>query len=110
MKIQVVPEFEKALNKLSKKYSSLRSDFLYFLANLEENPTIGIELFPNCRKARMQIKSKGKGKSGGARIIFFIQWEEDYITLLFVYDKSEIDNVTTEFIKYLLKKWREEGQ
>ena len=107
MRIQVVPEFEKALKKLSKKYPSLRSDFLHFLADLDEDPYIGAELFPNCRKVRMAIKSKGRGKSAGARIIIYIQGDRDQITLLYIYDKSEIDNLATDFIEYLIRLWVE---
>jgi hypothetical protein len=54
----------------------------------------------------MAIASKGKGKSGGARIITFnvILHEDDSIeiTLLTIYDKGEISNVTDNYIKWLV--------
>jgi mRNA-degrading endonuclease RelE of RelBE toxin-antitoxin system len=70
MNFEVAPEFEKSLKRLSKKYQSLKADYLAFLLELEKNPMIGDEIFPNCRKAQIAIKSKGKGKSGGGRIVF----------------------------------------
>lgn len=105
MKIEVAPEFEKCLKKLAKKYPSIKIDFLNFLAELEENPLMGDEIFENCRKARMAIKSKGKGKSGGARIIFYFEVMEDRITLLYMYDKSEMESVRSDFIAHILKEY-----
>jgi mRNA-degrading endonuclease RelE of RelBE toxin-antitoxin system len=103
MNFEVAPEFEKALKRLSKKYPSLKTDYLAFLQELEQNPTMGDEIFPHCRKARIAIKSKGKGKSGGGRIIFYFEVVQDKITLLFIYDKSEMENVQTAFIEQILQ-------
>ena len=57
---------------------------------------IGDEIFPNCRKARIAIKSKGKGKSGGARIIFYFEIIEDTIILLFIYDKIIVSSIISK--------------
>ena len=54
----------------------------------------------------MAIVSKGKGKSGGARVITYsIRQNADsiQIDLLIIYDKNEMPNVSDDFIKYLLK-------
>jgi len=103
MNFEVASEFERALKKLSKKYPSLKTDYLAFLSELEQNPTMGDEIFPNCRKARFAIKSKGKGKSGGGRIIFYFEIVQDKIILLFIYDKSEMENVQIAFIEQILQ-------
>ena len=103
MNFEVAPEFEKSLKRLSKKYKSLKDDYLVFLSELEKNPMLGDEIFPNCRKARIAIKSKGKGKRGGGRVIFYFEIIEDKIILLFIYDKSEMENVQTAFIEQILK-------
>ena len=55
------------------------------------------------RKIRMAIKSKGKGKSGGARVITFnyiIETECQRIVLVKMYDKSEISNITEAEIRH----------
>ena len=103
MNFEVSTEFEKSLKRLSKKYPSLKADYLAFLNELEKNPMIGNEIFPNCRKARVAIKSKGKGKSGGGRIIFYFEIGENDIILLLIYDKSEMENVQTAFIEQILQ-------
>jgi len=105
MSFEVAPEFEKSIKRLNKKYPSLKSDYIEFLKELEKNPNMGDEIFPNCRKARIAIKSKGKGKRGGARIIFYFEIVEDKIVLLFIYDKSEMENVQTAFIEYILQQY-----
>ena len=103
MNFEVAPEFEKSLKRLSKKYPSLKADYLAFLSELEKNPMMGDEIFPNCRKARIAIKSKGKGKSGGGRVVFYFEIVDDTIILLFIYDKTEMENVQVAFIKQILQ-------
>ena len=58
------------------------------------------------RKIRMAIGSKGKGKSGGARVLTLtiLVSEDADVTLLTIYDKEEIDNVTDSYIKWLVSK------
>ena len=56
-----------------------------------------MELSGGFRKIRMAIKSKGKGKSGGARVITFnyiVDTECQRIVLVKMYDKSEISNIS----------------
>ncbi len=53
----------------------------------------------------MSITSKSKGKSGGARIITYnVLVAVDFveITLLTIYDKNEMDNVSDDYIKSLI--------
>jgi len=68
-RIKAIPEFEKQLKKLAKKYPSIKSEFINLVKSLEENPKQGTPLLKNCYKIRIAIKSKGKGKSGGGRVI-----------------------------------------
>ena len=51
----------------------------------------------------MSITSKGKGKSGGARVITMVKIIEDTIHLLTLYDKSEIDNISDAYLDELRK-------
>ena len=106
MKFEVTSEFEKSLKRLSKKYKSLKDDYILFLDELEQNPFIGDEIIANCRKARIAIKSKGKGKSGGGRIIFYYEIVNDEVILLYIYDKSEMENINDDFIRYLLQSFK----
>ena len=69
VKIYTEKEFERQLRKLSKKYRSMLDDYDAFLTGLEQDPFQGSSLGKGVRKVRMAIASKGKGKSGGARVI-----------------------------------------
>lgn len=46
------------------------------------------------RKARVAIPSNGKGKSGGARTIYFHWASEALLLFLFVYPKSKQEDLT----------------
>lgn len=54
----------------------------------------------------MAIASKGKGKSGGARVITYnvtIKNEDEVlVTLMTIYDKSEISNITDTYLRSLV--------
>jgi hypothetical protein len=52
----------------------------------------------------MAISSKGKGKSGGARVITFLVTDDLEVYLVYIYDKSQLDNLTKDQIIHLLKK------
>lgn len=86
-KVKFIPRFEKELKHLSKKYPSIKSDFGLLLQNLKEHPELGIPLGNQCYKIRMAITSKGKGKSGGAKIITCVKVNKDTVFLLTIFDK-----------------------
>ncbi|WP_367278596.1 type II toxin-antitoxin system RelE/ParE family toxin [Mucilaginibacter sp.] len=90
------------LKKLAKKYISLKKEYENFINDLEENPEQGISLGNNCYKIRIAIASKGKGKSGGARIITHIIIRENTVFLLTIYDKSEKENISDKELNELL--------
>ena len=101
-KIKFIPKFEKELKHLAKKYPSIRSDFSTLLDSLKDNPTQGTSLGNECYKIRMSIASKGKGKSGGARVITCFKLIHDTVYLLSVFDKSEQENISDKEIRKLL--------
>ncbi len=94
--------FLSELKALKKKYPSIINDVSAFVRLLKVNPLSGTSLGNNCYKTRIQIKSKGKGKSGGARIITYVKVINEKVYLIFIYDKSERDTVTSKEIKEIL--------
>jgi hypothetical protein len=98
--------FDKAFKALAKRYPSLRTDLVSFVEEIRENPTMGTQLGHNLRKVRFAISSKGKGKSGGARVIthtVLFTTDGADVTLLTIYDKSEQLSVSDKELKKLLK-------
>lgn len=100
-------EFERLAKDLNKKYRSFKDDYDTFLSELERNPLGGESLGHHTYKYRMAIASKGKGKSGGARVITYnvqkIADDEIVITLMTIYDKNEISNVSDAYIRSLVQ-------
>lgn len=96
-------KFKRELTKLAKKHPSIKNDLVALLDSLEENPKQGISLGNNCYKIRLAIKSKGKGKSGGARVITNIVVSETTVYLLYIYDKTDRESLTNKELQELLK-------
>lgn len=72
------------------------------IVSLEENPAQGEALGKDCYKVRMAITSKGKGKSGGSRVITCIKIANKTAYLLTIYDKSDKEDFTDEELDELL--------
>lgn len=106
-RIETSRYFDVEAKRLNKKYPSFKNDYKELLESLKERPLQGVELLPGVRKIRFSIKSKGKGKSGGARVIthnLIISENEGRIALLLLYDKNDSSTVKTEVLKEILKE------
>ncbi|MDE6576724.1 MAG: addiction module toxin RelE [Muribaculaceae bacterium] len=100
------PDFERAFKALSKRHRSLKQDLIDFSKSLQENPFQGDELTPGIRKIRMSIKSKGRGKSGGARVITYtlvVNESMGRIYLIDIYDKADFSTVDVALIQKIVK-------
>lgn len=103
--------FEKEAKKLSKKYPSLAADLNVLYRELQANPKTGSSLGKNLYKIRISIKSKGKGKSGGGKVItYLLEKSSDQLTLylLSIYDKSDVSSLTDKEIAELIKQVKKE--
>lgn len=97
--------FERDYKRLSKKYKSLPEDLTKFEVQLRQNPIVGTDLGNGIRKVRLSIKSKNKGKSGGARIITYsviVKTDLSNIILVTMYDKSEESTKSIQEIKKII--------
>ena len=94
--------FKKHVKSIAKKHSSLKSDLENLISSLEKNPIQGEPLGKDCFKIRMAITSKGKGKSGGSRVITCIKIIEQNVYLLSIYDKSVKENISDKELDELL--------
>ena len=103
--VKLYDTFKKQFKRLYKRYRSLEADTDLLVESLLQNPYQGADLGRGLRKVRMTISAKGKGKSGGARVITLIlaySEEEAEIGLLYIYDKSERESLTdSEFMELL---------
>ena len=83
-----ISPFDRQLKRLVKKFPSLKTEFSQLIESLASEPIQGAALSNSCYKIRVAIKSKGKGKSGGVRVIAYVQVIESNVFLLAIYDKS----------------------
>jgi len=95
--------FGRELKKLSKKYPSVKNDFKALVDSLKEEPKQGQPLGKDCYKIRMAISSKGKGKSGGSRVISCVKIVAESVFLLSIYDKSDKESISDKELDKLLR-------
>lgn len=113
MSVEIIAScnFRKEAKRLLKKYPSLKGELQDLNALLAENPTSGIPLGYDCYKIRLAIKSKGKGKSGGARVITHVvlsirsvATQTQRVYLLSIYDKSEFASLSDNDLRKLIRE------
>lgn len=100
--VVTVRPFDRELKRLVKKYPSLKKEIIVLGGTLAEDPHVGTPLGNDCYKIRIAIASKGKGKSGGGRVITHLHIAGKRVFLLSIYDKSEKDTLTDKELKELL--------
>jgi len=105
-KIEIIalPQFEKELKLLARKYTSIDKDFDLLLKELAENPFAGTSLGNNCFKVRMNIKSKRVVKIGGALAITCVKLISNKLYLVSIFDKADKESISKENINQILVK------
>ena len=115
--VNITKSFSSAAKPLLKKHHSLSKDLLALESELLLTPRLGTPLGYDAFKIRLKISSKGKGKSGGGRVITFVETyligetekisnEDVIVNLLTIYDKGDVDNITDKELKELIKNVR----
>ena len=103
--ILTTPRFERSFKTLMKRHRSLKSDLCQLISSLEQDPLQGDELCPGVRKLRMAIKSKGRGKSGGARVITYtvvVNASAGRVYLIDIYDKADYSTVDVAVLQQII--------
>lgn len=111
-KVIIIPtsNFAKEAKKLLKKYPSLKQELIELKSQIENNPRTGTELPRKAYKIRLGVKSKGRGKSGGLRVITYVvslikvENETTEVYLLSIYDKAQMNSISNLWIKYLIEE------
>jgi mRNA-degrading endonuclease RelE of RelBE toxin-antitoxin system len=103
-----LPEFERQVKRLRKKYRYLKEDLTTLRLVLLANPKAG-EAIPGLHnkvyKLRLASSDIERGKSGGFRVIYYFIHSDRNIYLLTIYPKSEKENVQAKEIAKLLKRY-----
>lgn len=105
--IETAKSFDKEFKRFAKHYAAFVRDMKELSDEIRKNPNIGSDLGNGIRKIRMQVMSKGKGKSGGMRVIsvnVYVSVTKTLVTLLYIYDKSERSTIKKKEILALMKE------
>ena len=98
--------FDAEAKRLAKRHRSIVDDLEDFQKELQKNPYQGAELTPGIRKIRLTISSKGRGSSGGARVVtltYTISEEDGVIILLLIYDKADASSIKVSVVRQIVK-------
>ena len=101
-RVYLTRDFKRDTKRLKKKYPSIVSDVSGLIEQLQERPDMGVLIKANLYKVRVAIKSKGRGKSGGGRVIYLVlqsSVEEGYLGLISLYDKSQQESHSDDQIE-----------
>ncbi len=101
--VSSIPLFDRQAKRLAKKYPSLKKDLAILVDRLSEQPEQGTSLGNHFYKVRLAITSKGKGKSGGARIITYVKVARTTVYLTSIFDKSEKSSISDKELEDIFK-------
>ncbi len=115
VEIIVTETFRREAKKLIKKYPSLKNELSIFKDSLIKKPDQGKLILENVYKMLIAVKSKGKGKSGGLRVITYLiitkkDDERIQVFLLSIYDKYDIENLPEPQINKIISDLQKEFQ
>lgn len=102
-KVSSIPLFDRQAKRLAKKYPSLKNDLSELIESLVLEPEQGKALGNNFYKVRLAISSKGKGKSGGARVITYLKVTATTVYLTAIYDKSVKSSISDIELEQIFK-------
>ena len=102
--IELTARFKRDFKYISRKYKSLQKDVDWLADTLQTDPVQGEPLGKDCYKIRIKITSKGKGKSGGGRVITCVKIMKEIIYLLLIYDKSDKESISDKELDAVLKE------
>ena len=115
--VNITKSFKTAAKPLLKKYQSLSKDLMNLEKTLVNTPRLGTSLGKEAYKIRLKVTSKGKGKSGGARVITLVETtligyterisnEEITVNLLTIFEKGDVDNISDKELKDLIQNFK----
>jgi mRNA-degrading endonuclease RelE of RelBE toxin-antitoxin system len=104
--IRLTAFFVKKAKRLVKKYHTLESSLQGLQEELIKNPEIGDNYGSKIYKIRLADESKGKGKSGGFRVVTYLvkrNPDSTNIYLITIFDKSEESSISKDDIKEIIQ-------
>ena len=104
--VSVPTQFQKELDRLAQKYPQVIDVTASLIEALKSDqrpgdkiPHIGYDVY----KVRLRNPSAGRGKSGGFRVIYYVQLA-DRVVLLTIYSKTQQIDISPKDIRRVLRE------
>lgn len=105
--VSLTEPFKRSVKKLKRRYPHVQADVQLGVEQLVQTPQLGV-LIPDSngiRKVRLRNRDARRGKSGGYRLLYYVEDESNQrLYLLLVYSKSDRDDVTQHELRDLLSE------
>ncbi len=105
IRIFTTEEFERQLRSLLKRYRSIQSDVQPIIEQLQASKALGDKIqnvgYP-VFKVRVQNSDIQKGKSGGYRLIYYMQLSSE-IVLITIYAKSDRQDISAKEVRRIIE-------
>lgn len=110
--IVFTPSFEHSVKRLQKRYPDVKQDVRLAIQVLLNAPRLGV-VIPGgygARKIRLKNSNLTRGKSGGYRLIYYVEEAPAArIYLLLLYAKSETETISRRELQRLLDELTDES-
>lgn len=103
VEIEETAVFTKAVKKLQKRFKNIKKDADSFIKSIQTIEDLGVNLGNEVYKVRLANSNKSSGKSSGYRLISYLKLIDSKLYLLYIYDKSDLDNITENRIDSFIK-------
>lgn len=94
--------FNKAVKRLKKRFRTIEKDCQTFINSITTDEDLGIDLGNSVYKVRIPNSDKQSGKSGGYRLISYLKLIDNALYLMYIYDKSNLENISESEIDQLI--------
>lgn len=104
VELEVTRQFQRKARSLAKKYRHIRADLSPIFERLRDGEVLGDRLIgvdAAVYKVRVKNSDISKGKSGGYRMIYWLQMQSK-IVILDIYSKSNRNDVEVEEIRKII--------
>jgi mRNA-degrading endonuclease RelE of RelBE toxin-antitoxin system len=108
--VVIAPHFARDLRRLEKKYRHVGDDSVEIVDRLavgetpgDQVPGTGYTVF----KVRLASSDMQRGKSGGFRVIYYLQLA-DRVVLLTIYAKARQENIDPQVIAAIIREYETE--
>lgn len=102
------PEFKRNVRALSKKYRHIRDDIEPLIIDIQNGLLPGDQVTGTgytIFKVRIPNRDVRKGKSGGYRLIYYLQTKADII-LITIYSKAEQSDISASQIRRIVGEFK----